>query len=301
MRNGMMVATACLLAMLAAACATPDIERFATAGEKTADHAEQAYESVAEAVRERRLAETVATPGALPDAETFAPVLADRDLKARMALLRSMRSYAKGLRELATADHQAKVDQASARLDRALRQLNREVTAAGLIESGVADADLALFAIAVRRVGRGIGEIRRRQAIRSDMAAATPAVGQASALLAAELPELGALAEASMSTVETELLAAYQAEAAGLAFTERMDRLREIERRRTRRSETKAYFATAGRAAARLGEAHAAQKSVLDRDAVSLAALSTALDQLEEAVTDLQAFRRRWRTWGDAR
>lgn len=303
MRNGMRrrIAAACLLAMLAAGCSTPDIQRFATAGEKAADHAERAYESVAEAVRERRLAEIVANPGELPDAETFAPVLADRDLKARMALLRSLRSYAKGLRELATADHRAKIDQAAARLDRALRQLNREVTAVGLAEPGIADADVALFAIAVRRVGRGIGEARRRHAIRSAMAAAAPAVRQASALLAAELPELGALAEASMATVETELLAAYRAESAGLAITERMDRLRDIARRRELRAEAKAFFATAGRAAARLGEAHAAQKAVLDRDAASLPALAAALDDLEEALEDLQAFRQRWHTWKEAR
>jgi len=296
-RRWLGLAAACLAALAAAGCTTPDVNRFALAGEKAADGAEGAYGAAAEAVRERRLAEAAASPGEQADDATPAAVLADRDLKARMALLRALRSYARGLRELANADSGRAVDLAAGRLDRALRTLNRRVKAAGLAEPGIDEADLALFAIAVRRLGWGIGEARRRQAIRRAMAAADPAIRQASALLAAELPELGALAQASMATVETEMRTAYRDEAKTLTFPERVSRLRDIEQCQARQREADAFFAAAARAAAKLGEAHAAQKAVLGRDDISLSALSDLLGELEDASEDIQAFRQRWQTW----
>jgi hypothetical protein len=286
-----------LLTALVVGCASPDIGRFATATEKVVGNASAAYGQVEASTLERRLAEVAANPPELPVDETFAPVLAGRELTARMALLRSLGTYAKGLRELNNASTRPRIERAAKTLERSLRGVNRGLADSGLAETGIAQADLALLTIAVRRLGSGISEIRRRHAIHTAVNVADPAIRQAAALLAEELPQLGDFVEANLATVESELLAAYRAEAAALSFPARMERLREIHRQRILRTEAKAFFATVGRAAGRLGEAHAAQQMAFKLDDLDLPALSAALTELEQAEADIRAFRERWQAW----
>jgi hypothetical protein len=291
------IALAGLLTVLVAGCASPDIGRFATAAEKVVGNATAAYGQVDTSTLERKLAEVAANAPELPVDETFEPILSGRNLTARMGLLRSLGTYAKGLRELNNASTRPRIDRAAKSLEKSLREVNRGLADSGLAETGIAQADLALLTIAVRRLGAGISEIRRRQAIHTAVKVADPAIHKAAALLSEELPLFGDLVEANLAAVETELLAAYRTEAATLSFPDRMERLREIYRQRILRTEAKAFFATVGRAAGRLGEAHAAQKMAFDLDDLDLPALSAALTELEQAEADIQAFRERWQAW----
>jgi len=275
-----------------AGCASPDASRFATAAERVAADTAAAFARLEQAVGERRLAEVAADPREMPTDETFAPFLLGQDLTVRMGVVRALRRYATGLKDLSGAEHRPRVVRAARQLERSLRELQRDLTAAGIPETGLTDADLGVLSTVVRRLGEEIGEARRRQALRTAFRIADPAVRQAGALLSAELPEYGQFVEANLAAVETELLAAYRDEAARLDFTGRRQRLREIREYRLMRQESRAFFIAAGRAAARLATAHTLQGQALELDEVDLPALSAALDELERAELELRGIAR---------
>lgn len=221
---------AALLLALTGCTSTPlnHVGVFSQASAELAKSAADGYEMINNITIERRLSDIASEADRYPNEDTFKQLITGSSLTTRIRLLRAMETYANALGELASAQFRKEIDAASSNLYGALDQLQVTYAKGTQASPPLTDHQLALIATAVDAIGTAIIEEKRRAALKTIIIQVDPMIQQAMRLISMELPALSEYAIASKQTIFTDLIKAYQQEAASISYNERIMKLDQI-------------------------------------------------------------------------
>ncbi len=279
-----------ICALLVTGCATSlnHVGAFSQASADLAKRAAEAYNKVNDTTIERRIASIAADPNTSPGAETFDKLIASSDLAVRLSLLKGIEKYASALGELASADFRKKIDTAAKDLYGALGELQETYASATGSSLPLSNESLAIISTAVDAIGTSIAESKRRSALKTVVIQSDPSVQKALSLAGNELPEFQEYVWANLNTVETEMLEAYEKEAADISYDERVERLRKIYAFHETKAATAQVLVDLGIAGKKIGLAHAALVKAVERDKFTSPDL---VKQIKEVVSLAQSFK----------
>lgn len=201
---------------------------FSQASAELAKSAADGYEMINNITIERRLSDIASEADRYPNEDTFKHLITGSSLTTRIRLLRAMETYANALGELASAQFRKEIDAASSNLYGALDQLQETYAKDTQASPPLTDHQLALIATAVDAIGTAIIEEKRRAALKTIIIQVDPMIQHAMRLISMELPALSEYAIASKQTIFTDLIKAYQQEAASISYNERIMKLDQI-------------------------------------------------------------------------
>jgi hypothetical protein len=273
-------------------CATPlnHIGAFAQATADLSKQAASAYVQVNETSIERRIYDTAAEPGRLPDDSTFKKVVAGSNLDLRISLLNGIGEYAQGLGELARADLRKEVDHASQNLYGALGKLDQTCARATNTAPLLTPENLSQVATAIDAIGTVISEARRRDALRTVIREANPVVQKSISLFRGELPMLQGLVADNLQTVYAEKLKAYQKESPRLSVDQRVAMLHGIRSAYEQIAVSQALAGDLSRAAGKIATAHQVLYDDVTRNEFTSIGLVREIKEVAELAQSIKQF-----------
>ncbi|SFM82027.1 hypothetical protein SAMN05421880_13622 [Nitrosomonas nitrosa] len=276
---------AALLLALTGCTSTPlnHVGVFSQASAELAKSAADGYEMINNITIERRLSDIASEADRYPNEDTFKHLITGSSLTTRIRLLRAMETYANALGELASAQFRKEIDAASSNLYGALDQLQETYAKGTQASPPLTDHQLALIATAVDAIGTAIIEEKRRAALKTIIIQADPMIQQAMRLISMELPALSEYAIASKQTIFTDLIKAYQQEAASISYNERIMKLDQIRITYEEVEAISSLFADLITASKRIASAHSTLR-------LSVAANKFTSPELISEIKSLTAF-----------
>ncbi len=276
--------------LLTAGCATSlnHVGALSQASSELARRAADAYDMVNESTIERRIADIAADSKVSPGTETFDKLIGSNELAVRVSLLKGVEKYAGALGELASADFRKEIDTVAKNLYGALGELEETYMSATGSSLPIGNENLAIIATAVDAIGTAIVESKRRSALKTVIIQADPAVQKALSLVGGELPAFREYVLANLNTVETEMLEAYENEAAGIRYAERVERLRDIYAFHKTKAATAQVLLDLGSAGEKIGVAHTSLVQAVQGDKFTSPEL---VKQIKEVVSLGQSFK----------
>lgn len=279
------ISIAALLLALTGCTSTPlnHVGVFSQASAELAKSAADGYEMINNITIERRLSDIASEADRYPNEDTFKHLITGSSLTTRIRLLRAMETYANALGELASAQFRKEIDAASSNLYGALDQLQETYAKGTQASPPLTDHQLALIATAVDAIGTAIIEEKRRAALKTIIIQADPMIQQAMRLISMELPALSEYAIASKQTIFTDLIKAYQQEAASISYNERIMKLDQIRITYEEVEAISSLFADLITASKRIASAHSTLR-------LSVAANKFTSPELISEIKSLTAF-----------
>lgn len=256
---------------------------FSQASAELAKSAADGYEMINNITIERRLSDIASEADRYPNEDTFKQLITGSSLTTRIRLLRAMETYANALGELASAQFRKEIDAASSNLYGALDQLQETYAKGTQASPPLTDHQLALIATAVDAIGTAIIEEKRRAALKTIIIQVDPMIQQAMRLISMELPALSEYAIASKQTIFTDLIKAYQQEAASISYNERIMKLDQIRITYEEVEAISSLFADLITASKRIANAHSTLR-------LSVAANEFTSPELISEIKSLTAF-----------
>lgn len=300
-----------VVALMLGACGTPSLNQVKQFGDSSASlstSAVDAFHYIDEADVQRKIYAVAANPKNGPVDATFQGFFdrtgsgalqnnAQRDaLGLRLNALKSLASYSKALQVLATSDYWADIDAASKDLNGALVSLGTTYQTATGSSAGLSQADFGLIATAVNAIGKGVVEAKRREAIRTVVKVADPAVQKVAALVSKDLADDSDLARYAQSAVATQRLsmqAAYNAERQmpTSTFDGRLAQLQKIRSAYQAGQDSGALFRNVSQGTKAMAQAHSALLKATEANQFSSDDLAKALAELQAYAQSVQSFR----------
>lgn len=290
------VLTAALIPILIAvggACASTDqIAAFAAATTALAGETTATYEMLDRSSIDRKLFDAAASPSAPIDDSTFTGFTESApDLQLRMQMVSELRGYSNALLDIATADFRKGIDAASQELYGSLVSLRTDYTkASGGRQLSLTDEDLAYFAAGVDAIGNAIAERKRQEAIRRAVIRFNPAVQEACALLAVEIPVAAPYVYSSLGAIESDAIEQFDEERKQLDFTQRLERLRAIETHNRAKRGVDAYFKSVSSGLTKVAAAHQLLASNATGGRLSSEEIVTAIGEVSQLARSVQEF-----------
>lgn len=294
--------------LLLTGCASPSLNQiraFGSASADLADNAREAFELVDRSTVDRRLYDIASDPQTGVTQTVFVGVFDKRDsatgekvdaLKIRLQLLSQLGSYSKALEDLASADFQTGINDASKDLYGSLSGLSQTYKQATNQDLGITQEQLGLFATAIASLGDSIAEKARRDALRTIIVTSDPAVQKAAALLESELgkdSDLAKFAASNLENMQGSLQQAYNAQRTRpeSTFQTRLAMLEEIRKLDRIVKGTPAYFEDVSVGARKLADAHAVLKKAVEAGKLDTAEVAAAIGELATRAKAAKSFR----------
>lgn len=283
-----------LMVMLGCASTATQIGPFAQSVNTVIEEARLGYDQINESTISRCIYSVAADPKQFPDDATFALLLDnDKNLAPRLAAMSQLQSYASALGELSSADYRPTIDKAAANVYGSLTAMKSTYANTSGKELPISDKDLAIIGTAVDAIGTTIIEAKRRIAIRKIVTVADPAVQKIAALLKGDLPGYGPFVRANLSTIETEMIKAYQNEAAKLAFNSRVTRIEAIRKQHEAVLAAEPFFTKLGAVSGQIGKTHSVLAEAAEKDDFSIPGLTREIGELADYAKSFQEFNKR--------
>lgn len=297
-----------LLLLILGGCASQptltQIAAFGVATESLAENAEKGYALVDEKVVQRNLYFLANDTSSGPTDKDFEGLVGAQGLSkeqakalaARMEALNRLGTYASGLNKLATANFQEDIDDAALRLNGALTGLvesHKELSDSS--ESIMNQQSIGLVASAINAIGRTIVEKKRRDAIRTVIVEANPAVQSVAELIGKELAEKGGAGDAAAKAVRTSegiLKLQYNKDRKSpqSTFDERLAKLERIQQIHQDAEDTEGFFLAVGQAANQVAITHGILLSEVKKDKFTSAEIAKSIGELVNQAKAVRAF-----------
>lgn len=295
-RVGLVLLTSVFCSVFTTGCTTTSLSQvaaFSSATSTLAADAKDAYQLLDESTVERKIYDAAAHPTEVKVAEeTFKTILAAKQerLTVRMAVLSKLGDYADAVHTLATADFRKDVDDGAKNLYGALEGLKSSYKNASGKDLGISDGDLGIISTAVDAIGAVIVEAKRREAIKVIVNKTDGAIQDASKLLSDELGGFADIVSVDLREVESNMIDAYNKDAASMTFEARLDFLEKIRKADDARVQAKSFLEQTAKAAAQMGKTHATLKKNLDHDKFASGDLAQDVGQLVDFATSIKQF-----------
>jgi hypothetical protein len=294
--------------LLLTGCPSPSLNQiraFGSASTDLADNAREAFELVDRSTVDRRMYDIAADPQTGVTQTAFVSLFDKRDsatgekvdaLKVRLQLLSQLGGYSKALEDLASADFQKGINDASKDLYGSLSGLSQTYKQATNLDLGITQEQLGLFATAIASLGDAAAEKARRDALRTIIIASDPAVQKAAALIESELgkdSELARFASSNLENMQGSLQQAYnlQRTRPESTFQSRLAMLEEIRKLDRIVKGTPAFFEDVSAGARKLADAHAVLKKAVEAGKLDTAEVVTAIGELATRAKAAKSFR----------
>jgi len=284
--------TCAMPVMLIIGCSTPldHVGAFSRASADLAKNTAEAYESINTITVKRRISGIAADKEALPDEGTFKKIINDRNMAARISLLKGVQKYAQALGELATADFRNEIAAASKDLYGALGDLQDTYAKATNRSLPLSSENLSLIATAVDAIGTGIAESYRREALKTIVIQADPSIKQAMDQVGNELQILMPTVRANLDSIYTDMFKAYGRDKNGLSYTDRENMLCDIWKAYDRYKTFPVYFETLSSASAKVSSAHAALKKAVEANEFTTKELVEEIKSMAQLAISIKDF-----------
>lgn len=291
---------------LMAGCSTPSmtqVKQFGDASNTLSASSINALNYVNEVEVERKIYSVASNPKTGPVDATFESFF-DRNVDAnrqkaldvRLQALNGLSTYARSLGILATTDYATEIDTASKELNGALISLGNSYQSATNTKLGLTEKDFGLISTAVDAIGNGVVESKRREAIKTIVKTADPAVQKVARLISQELSEDSDLAKYAITAIgqqRSAMQTAYNSERQlqTSTFDTRLTQLQKIRVVYNAQSESKSLFRNVSQGAKAMADAHEALVNAVNADKFESAELARALAELQAYAKSVQAFR----------
>ena len=312
------IVAAVISAIALSGCATKPLTQVKEFGQTTKDLSANANEVLSYLDRvevQRKLHAVAANPKEGPKTSTFEPFFKTPGMQAgregegekldsrrealnlRLALLKSLSSYAGSLEAIASAEHYDQLDAATKGLNTSLVDLSETYKGATGSALGVSNSDFGLLSTLMYAVGRSKINKAQIESLRKIVPAADPYIQKAAVLLSNDLSKqeggLSAYAAAAVKSIQTDMQLAYNLERKepGSTYEARLVRLEKIESYNRAAETLPPFFDAVGSGARKMASAHASLAAALQQDALSGADLAKALAEFKFQVDAVQAFR----------
>lgn len=278
------------------------VESFGTASETLAESSATAFSLLNAAGSEQAAQKLVSFPPENPAeaSELWGALEASLDqglippagLTERQALLCELAAYGAALGAIASADHEAELEEASADLFESLIVLNESMSELSGQESMLGESDILGAQQAIVTAGGALLAPKRRKAIRTLVVATDPVVQKAAALLAEDLKADGPLARATHEVLDNRLRLVqfyYNQNGANLSFEERASLVDRVRLLHMELGDVDDLYTNASAAAVALGAAHTALVAAAEEKTLTSDEFVAALGKLTSHVSKLKA------------
>lgn len=274
-------------------CAQPtltQIAAFGTATESLSTKAVQGYGLIDEKVVKRKLVMLANDPNRGPKDKDFEGLIgaktmaiAQTALATRFEALTQLGAYAGGLKKLATANFQEDIAAAALELNGALTGL----------ELGKEERDL--ISVSINAIGRTIVEKKRREAIKTVIMQANPAIQDVAKLINSELGQKGGAGDAATQAVRTTegvLKTVYNKNKSkpSSTFYKRMAQLEGINKLHQDARNTNAFFNAIGEAALQVGLTHGVLFEEVNKGNFSSGSIAISIGELMNQAKSVYGF-----------
>lgn len=282
------------------------VKQFGSASKTLGEHARSAFDLAATASVDRHLYDVAGDPQKGPTDATFeglftgdSGVLGGKEKAERLALrlrvLDQLSNYSSALQQLAEADFDKDIDAAAKDLNGSLIGLRDTFKEASGRDLPLTDDDIGIIATAVNAIGKAVAEAKRRDAIKTTITEADPAVQRATELIASDLgqdSDLASFVKEAISNSRGSVQQAYNLERMRphSTFDSRYSLLVRARELYDAEANTPAFFAAVSGGAAAVGTTHSALRKAVEADDFSSEEVAKRLGELEVYVKSVRGF-----------
>jgi hypothetical protein len=246
---------------------TGQIKNFGSACGSIGTDAQKGYSLLDDSIKKKQIYSAALHPINIVTGKTFEGILSENErLATRTKLLSALSDYATALSQLADKDFRKGIDKSSKDLAGALSDMKNTYEKSTGSNLDLTNSDIYILSTVVDGVGSAYVEYKRRQAIKTIVVKADPAVQQVSQLLQKEFSEIGPVVQRELNTVETDFEKAYNSEATNMVFQSRIEALEKIQIAHDNANKAGAFYDCLGKAAGKMGETHALLKKSVEQN-----------------------------------